>query len=54
MAEGNKMTYPMFDHLRMLSDVLTVTIVILGVGSLVVCFKLLVASMPTHLSPATA
>jgi hypothetical protein len=48
------MTYPIFDHLRMLSDVLTLSCAVLGVGSLIVCLKLLAASMSVHLAPASA
>jgi hypothetical protein len=45
------MTYPIFDHLRMLSDILTASCVILGVGSLIVCIKLLATSMSGHQAP---
>jgi len=47
------MTYPMFDHLRMLSDVLTASGFVLGLGALAVCFKLLVTPTPNvALAPA--
>lgn len=36
------MTYPMLDHLRLLSEVLTGTSVLLGLGVVFVCFKLLI------------
>jgi len=36
-----KMTYPMLDHLRLLSELLTGGFVILGVGAVFACFKLL-------------
>ena len=45
---NNEMTYPMFDNLRILSEVLIASIVVLGFGSLFVCFKLIVASMPVN------
>ena len=40
------MTYTMFDHLRVLNDVLTGSGVVLGLGALFVCFKLLVVPAP--------
>lgn len=36
------MTYPMLDHLRLLSEVLTGSFVVLSLGAVFVCFKLLV------------
>jgi hypothetical protein len=48
------MTFPMFDHLRMLSDVLTASVFVFGLGSLLICFKLFVASMPVKVSLAPA
>jgi len=48
------MTYPMFDHLRLLSEVMTASVVVLGLGSLLICFKLLVASRPAKVSLASA
>ena len=48
------MTYPMFDHLRMLSDVLTASGVVLGLGALLICFKLLVGSTPVTPAPVPA
>ena len=50
----HKMTYPMFDHLRIMSEVLTTGAAVLGIGSLFVCFKLLVASVPVNASLASA
>jgi hypothetical protein len=40
------MTFHMFDHLRILSDVLTASGFVLGLGALLICFKLLVGSTP--------
>ena len=48
------MTYSMFDHLRMLSDVLTASGVVLGLGALLICFKLLVGSTPVTPAPVPA
>jgi hypothetical protein len=46
-AEGKiQMTYTMFDHLRVLNDVLTGSGVVLALGGLFVCFKLLVVRTP--------
>jgi hypothetical protein len=44
-----KMTYPMLDHLRLLSEVLTGTSVLLGLGAVFVCLNLLIV----HPVPAT-
>jgi hypothetical protein len=44
-----KMTYTMFDHLRMLNDVLAAGGVILALTGLYVCFKLLVVPAPVAL-----
>jgi hypothetical protein len=40
------MTYTMFDHLRMLNEVLAGSGVLLALGGLFVCFKLLVVPTP--------
>ena len=40
------MTYTMLDHLRVLNDVLTGSGVVLALGGLFVCFKLLVVRTP--------
>ena len=48
------MTFPMFDHLRMLSEVMTASVVVLGFVSLLICFRLLVASMPVKVPLAAA
>jgi hypothetical protein len=45
---NNKMNYLMFDNLRILSEVVTASVVVLGLGSLLVCFKLFVASLPVN------
>ena len=42
------MTYPMLDHLRMLNDVVTGSFVVFGLGTLFICFKLLVAALPVN------
>jgi hypothetical protein len=43
------MPYAMLDHLQLLSEVLTATCVLLGLGAVFVCFKLLIV----HPVPAT-
>ncbi len=42
------MTYSMLDNLRMLNDVLTGSFVVLVLGGLFVCYKLLVAAVPVQ------
>jgi hypothetical protein len=42
------MMYSMFDHLRILNDVLTGSGVVLGLCALFVCFKLLVMPEPVR------
>jgi hypothetical protein len=53
-AEGNKMNYPMFDHLRMLSDVLTASGFVFGIASVAICLKLLVTPSPVNVALAHA
>jgi hypothetical protein len=50
-----KMTYPMFDHLRILNEVLIGGSVVFGLGTLIVCFKLLVLHpTPVRVLPRSA
>lgn len=47
------MTYPMLDHLRVLSQVLTGSVVLFSVGALFACFKLLaVHPVPVTVHPS--